>query len=224
MIKPIFIALNILYATLLLTPSSEAMTGYQAGLLEIQRTWAQIKYRTPKAARRGAYASLLNKSKAFQRRYPDSAGAMLWSAVVLNHYAGEVRGIEALGMVKQAYRMLQRVEKIDPKVSGGLIYTALGQLYNKVPGWPIAFGDDAKAEAYLRKGVTFNPGGLDANYFLGAYLLQKKHYRQAIQHLRRAIRAPDRAQRPVADTQRKADALKLLRRAKNKLQQQPGKR
>jgi len=211
--KRIIIFLSGCLAALLMSSSAWAMADYGAELLAIQRTWAEIKYLLPKAERRDAFASLLSKSEAFYRMYPDKADAMLWSAVVLYTYAGEVRGIKALGMVKQSRRLLRRAEKINPKAADGLIHTALGQLYYKVPGWPIAFGDDAKAKKYLLGGLERNPDGLDANYFMGDYLLRKKQYHQAAIHLRRAIQAPARLQRPIADAGRKADALELLRQA-----------
>jgi len=202
-----------LFAILLMPSPGRAMGDYQAELLAIQHTWAQIKYRMPKTERRLAFASLLRKTESFHRMNPDSADAIVWSAVVLYTYAGEMPGIKALGMVKQSYRLLHRAEQIDPNAAGGLTYTALGQLYYKVPGWPVAFGDDAMAEQYLRKGIEINPDGLDANYFMGDYLLRKKRFAQAAAYLRRAIQAPARAQRQIADAGRKADALKLLRQA-----------
>jgi len=205
-----------LSAAMLMVQSAWAMADYDAELLAIQHTWAEIKYQMPKAERRDAFASLLRKTESFQHMYPDRVDAMAWSAVVLYNYAGEVRGIKALGMVKQSHRLLQRAEKINPKAVDGLIHTALGQLYYKVPGWPIAFGDDAKAEKYLLRGLERNPNGLDSNYFMGDYLLRKKQYHLAAIHLRRAIQAPARAQRPIAEAGRKADALKLLRQAEGR--------
>jgi len=204
-------------AILLMAPPAWAMADYNTELLAIQQTWAEIKYRTPKADRRDAFASLLSKSEAFHHMYPDKADAILWSAVILYNYAGEVRGIKALGMIKQSHRMLHQAEKINPGAANGLIHTALGQLYYKVPGWPVAFGNETKAVNYLRKGVELNPDGLDANYFMGDYLLRKKHYHQAAIHLRRAIHAPPRVQRPIADAGRKADALKLLQQVEGKI-------
>ncbi|MDQ6981409.1 MAG: hypothetical protein Q9M08_00160 [Mariprofundus sp.] len=193
------------------------MPDYDAELLAIQQTWAEIKYRTPKADRQDAFASLLSKSEALQHMYPDKADAILWSAVVLYNYAGEVRGIKALGMVKQSFRMLHKAKEINPAAANGLIHTTLGQLYYKVPGWPVAFGDDAKAQQYLRKGIELNPEGLDANYFMGDYLLRKKQFHQAAIHLRRAIHAPPRPQRTIADAGRKSDALKLLQQVEGKI-------
>jgi len=201
----------------LMAPSAWAMADYHAELLAIQHTWAEIKYRVPKAGRRDAFASLLRKTGSFHHMYPDRAEATLWSAVVLYNYAGEVRGIRALDMVKRSHSMLHQAEKMNPKAGNGLILTALGQLYYKVPGWPVAFGDDIKARSYLRKAIELNPNGLDANYFMGDYLLRKKQYRQAAIHLRRAIHAPPRVQRPIADAGRKADSLKLLRKAESQI-------
>jgi len=206
-----------MYAALLVAPSAWAMADYHAELITIQHTWAKIKYHEPKAERRHAFASLLDKAEALNHTHPDQAEAMVWSAVILYHYAGEVGGMKALGMVKQSYRILLKAEAINPKAANGLIYTALGQLYYKVPGWPIAFGNDAKAKIYLRKALELNPDGLDANYFMGDYLLRKKHYRQAAEHLRRALKAPPREQFPIAEAGRKADAQTLLQQAENKL-------
>jgi len=227
MMKRLIFFLTALAASWLLAPAAWAMTDdhagyradYAAELLAIQHTWAQIKYRTPKAKRRQAFASLLHQTELLHRTYPNSADALVWSAVVLYNYAGEVRGIRALGMIKQSRRMLQQAEKTDPKAADGLVHTALGQLYYKVPGWPIAFGSDALAEKYLHKGLKLNPDGLDANYFMGDYLLHRKQYCQAAVHLRIALHAPARAERSIADAGRKADALKLLRQAENRFRQ-----
>ena len=192
---------------------AEQAGDYRNELLAIQRSWARIKYQSSDGERKGAFAALLEQVESLDRRYPGHAEIMAWRAVALYHDAGEVGGLEALGMVKRAHRILRRAEAIDPTAADGLIYTALGLLYYRVPGWPIAFGDDAKAEHYLRKALALHPDGLDANYFMGDYLLRKRRYRQAAQYLRRALQAPPRPQFPVADAGRKADAKDLLQQA-----------
>ncbi len=40
---------------------------------------------------------------------------------------------------------------IDGSVLQGSAYTSLGTLYYQVPGWPIGFGDDEKAEELLEQ-------------------------------------------------------------------------
>ena len=61
--------------------------------------------------------------------------------------------------------LLLQAEKIDSNALNGSIYTSLGSLYYKVPGWPIGFGDNSKALIYLKKALQINPNGIDANYF-----------------------------------------------------------
>jgi hypothetical protein len=56
---------------------------------------------------------------------------------------------------------------IDPRALQGSAYTSLGSLYYQVPGWPIGFGDDKRAEAMLLKALEINPDGIDPNYFYG---------------------------------------------------------
>ena len=56
----------------------------------------------------------------------------------------------------------------------GSVYTSLGSLYYQVPGWPIGFGSDKKAESYLKKALAVNPDGMDPNYFYGDFMLQEK--------------------------------------------------
>ncbi len=203
-----------LLVAFLLMPSAWATPEPDNGLLEIQRTWAEIKYQMPQSERKHAYKALVKKSESFRQRYPDNTEAITWASIVLINYAGEVRGIKALNMVKRAQRMLKSAEKTDSKQAYSLLYAVLGHLYFKVPGWPIGFGDHAKAERYLNQALRITPDALDANYFMGDYLLRKKRYRQAIIHLRRAIQAPARALQPIADAGRKADALKLLQQVK----------
>ena len=45
----------------------------------------------------------------------------------------------------------------------GSAYNSLGVLYYKVPGWPVGFGDKAKARELLQKALAINPKGIDAN-------------------------------------------------------------
>lgn len=66
------------------------MDNYQAGLLAIQYTWAQIKYRMPKTERRHAFETLLHKTESFHQMCLDRADAISWSAVVLYNYTGKV--------------------------------------------------------------------------------------------------------------------------------------
>lgn len=92
----------------------------------------------------------------------------------------------------------------------GSAYTSLGSLYYQVPGWPLSFGDDDRAEQLLKKALTMNPDGIDPNYFFGDYLIERGNKEQAKTYLRKAMNAPARPGREVADAGRRREAQELL--------------
>ena len=111
--------------------------------------------------------------------------------------------------------MLEQAESIDPEALNGSIYTSLGSLYYQVPGWPVGFGSDEQAEKYLKKALSINPDGIDPNYFYGDCLLEQRRYTEAARYLEKALQAPDRPDRALADEGRREEArarLALARR------------
>ena len=74
---------------------------------------------------------------------------------------------------------IEQVTATVPAVLDGSIYTSLGSLYAKAPGWPLSFGDRKKAKAYLEQALTINPDGIDPNFFYGDYLFRKGDYAEA---------------------------------------------
>jgi tetratricopeptide (TPR) repeat protein len=141
----------------------------------------------------------------------------VWLAIVLSTDAGVTGGFGALGKVKEARRQLEAAEKINPDALNGSIYTSLGSLYYQVPGWPIGFGDDEKAETYLKKALAINPDGIDPNYFYGDFMLEEGNYQQAIKYLEKAAAAPPRPGRPLADKGRQAEVQQKLQQARGKI-------
>jgi Tfp pilus assembly protein PilF len=109
--------------------------------------------------------------------------------------------------------------EIDPNALQGSAYTSLGTLYFKVPGWPVGFGDDDKAEELLKKALVINPDGIDPNYFYGDYLLEQKRYAEAEQALLKAQQAPARPERPLADAGRQEEIQVALLTVRKKLKQ-----
>lgn len=199
---------------MLLVALSATAGEMQTRILAQQRQWAAIKYQWPKAERRDGLKQLLARSARLRADWPGKADPLVWHAVVLYTYAGETGGLRALRMVVKAHRMLLDAEKIRPGALNGYVWVALGSLYYKTPGPPIAFGDDKKAERYLRKAVRRNPEGLDGHYFLGDFLLRHHRYGEAAHHLALAVNAPPRPSRPLADAGRKRDARRLLSQAR----------
>ncbi len=181
-----------------------------AKLLNIQHQWAHINYQLPKDAKEDALGKLETETDALAKAYPQRAEPKIWEAIVLSTHAGVHGGFGALSMVRKARSMLITAKTIDPNALNGSIYTSLGTLYYQVPGWPLGFGNDKKADAYLKKALQLNPNGIDPNYFYGDFLYRQGHYQQALQALTKALHAPARPDRPVADQGRRKDIQALI--------------
>ncbi len=186
-------------------------------ILDVQHQWAHIHYQLPEKQQEEAYTLLEKHEDALLAQYPQRPEPMIWKAITLSTHAGVTGGFSALSMVRKARDLLLQAEKIDPNAMDGSIYTSLGSLYYKVPGWPLGFGNDKKAESFLHKALQINPDGIDPNYFYADFLYEQGHYRDALQVLQKALNAPDRPTRPVADQGRRDEVRTLLAKVKEKL-------
>lgn len=161
--------LGVCFAMLLAaTAASANMNG---DILQIQQRWATANYETPASAQESAFEALVADARKLVEQYPEAAEPRIWLAIILSTDAGVNGGLGALGKVKEARKLLEAAEKINPDAMDGSIYTSLGSLYYQVPGWPIGFGDTKKAAYYLNKALSINPDGIDPNYFYGDFTL-----------------------------------------------------
>lgn len=183
--------------------------GRQA-LAGLQSRWAEINYRVPKDAREAAFETLGETADRAVKAEPDAPELLIWHGIILSTWAGAKGGLGALSLVKEARANFEAALAIDPRALDGSAYTSLGSLYYQVPGWPIGFGDDKRAEAMLQKALEINPTGIDPNYFYGDYLYRQKRYAQARAALLRAQAAPDRPGRALADEGRRGEIRALL--------------
>ena len=209
------IAISFLLSAVLLVSGARAD---QAGDIHaLQTRWAEVKYQVPETQRLGELEKLIDQAEALRKAHPKEAPYMIWEAVIRSTYAGAKGGISVLGQVKTAKKLLEEAIALDPDALNGSAYTTLGALYYQVPGWPIGFGDDDKAKAMLLKGLTYNPDGMDANYFYGDFLLDQKQYQQALTALQKALAAPPRPNRLSADAGRKLEIEKSISKVKEHL-------
>jgi tetratricopeptide (TPR) repeat protein len=201
----------------LLFVATLAQADVNNDVMKIQHQWAKANYDTPENQQEKVFEALVAEAQKLADLNPDSAEAKVWLAIVLSTDAGVTGGFGALGKVKEARRQLEAAEKINPDALNGSIYTSLGSLYYQVPGWPIGFGDDEKAETYLKKALAINPDGIDPNYFYGDFMLEEGNYQQAIKYLEKAAAAPPRPGRPLADKGRQAEVQQKLQQARGKI-------
>ena len=192
-------------------PAAALTDASRTQLERIQGRWAEINYQTPAAQRETAFADLAQLAGRAIAAEPQAAELRIWKGIVLSTWAGARGGLGALDLVKQAKSELEQALKLDAKALEGSAYTSLGSLYYQVPGWPIAFGDDEKAEAMLKSALAINPNGIDPNYFYGDFLIRMKRYAEARAALEKALAAADRPARASADAGRREEARQLLK-------------
>ena len=202
-------------AALLVVLPVQADSVLDQDILEIQHQWEHINYEMADSAKSDAYTKLEKQEEDLVRKYPNQPEPLIWHGITLSSHAGAKGGLGALGLAKEARNQLAAAEKINPDSMQGSIYTSLGTLYYKVPGWPIGFGDDDKAESYLKKALRVNPSGIDPNYFYGDFLYGKHRYQAAMQFLDRALAANPRLQRPLADKGRRHEIETLMAKIKS---------
>lgn len=203
-------SVRVLGCILILLLAADAHAGFEQDLLAVQQRWAEVSYQGPEAARKAQLETLLGSADALTEHYPGRAEAWLWAAVVRGSLAKAINGLSALGLVKEAKTQLEKAIAIDGTAEDGYAYGVLGQLYAKVPGWPIGFGSKKKAREYLQKGLAVNPGGINNNYFYAQFLYDGGDYAQAREYALRAQAAPPRTQLPVADSGRQGEIRALL--------------
>ena len=201
----------------LLFATMASLADVNEEIVKIQHQWARANYATPENEQEKAFEKLVAEARKLAELNPERAEPKVWLAIVLSTDAGVTGGLGALGKVKEARRQLEAAEKIDPNVLDGSIYTSLGSLYYQVPGWPIGFGDDDKAEQYLKKALAMNPDGIDPNYFYGDFMLEEDNYAEAVKYLEKAAVAPARRGRPLADKGRQDEVEEKMKQALKKM-------
>jgi tetratricopeptide (TPR) repeat protein len=200
------------------TPALAATdASFDNELLSIQQAWAQVYYDiAPGDEQKKAFEALEKRAEAFTQRHPDRAEALIWEGIIESTWAGAKGGLGALSLAKEARGNLEAALKIDPRALDGSAYASLGTLYYKVPGFPLGFGDDDKAEVLFRKALAISPDSIDTNYLYGEFLASQGKLDESLQHLQRAARAAPRPGRARADSGRQAEIATLVAQVERK--------
>lgn len=177
---------------------------------ELRENWEIVRYKVPPPDREKRFEALAIKARKVSESWPNRSEPLIWEGIILSSWAGEAGGLGALGTVKRAKALYESAIQIDGQAMDGSAYGSLGVLYYKVPGWPIGFGDKAKAAELLQKALSINPKGIDPNFFYGEYLYEIKRPDEATTYLERALQAPSRTGRPIADAGRREEIRALL--------------
>lgn len=210
-IRTLYIILQALVLAWAFVPLAHA--GVLDDVRRLQDRWAEINYQLEGKTQLSAFEQLVSEATALTAANPDAAEAWIWSGIIKSTYAGAKGGLGALALAKASKADLEQALELDPRALQGSAYTSLGALYYSVPGWPVGFGDDEKAEELLKQALVQNPDGIDSNYFYGSFLITEKRYADARKYLQKAQQAAPREGRALADTGRQqeiADALTAI--------------
>lgn len=203
-----------IFACLLIASLSQSVWALEGAdqrrLSNIQQSWAHIQYEVAEKQRATAFEQLSSEAQAFTAQRPTLAEAWIWQGIVTSSWAGAQGGLGALGKAKDAKADLEKSLTLDPKALQGSAYTSLAALYDRVPGWPIGFGDSDKAEQLLKQALQLNPDGIDSLYFWGDHLYRQKRYAEAKAALQKALQATPRPGRETADAGRRKEITALL--------------
>lgn len=209
--------LILLLSCLMLALPSVAAEKFEAGLVQLQHDWAKVYYQTPANVQAETMEKLAERAHQLSAEYPAAAEPKIWEAIILASYAKFKGGLGALSAAKKSRDLLLEAEKINPQALNGSVYTSLGSLYYKVPGFPIGFGSKKKARAYLDKALQYNPDGIDPNFFYADLLSEEGEYAKAVEYYKKALAAPARPGREDADAGRRKEAEEGLRNAEQKM-------
>lgn len=188
-------------------------SGVQQQVLTLRDEWADIFYRLPADEQAEKFETLLPRVHALVERYPLEAEPLVLEAHVLCTFAAAEFGFGSLSKVARARDLLLKSIAIDPTAVHGSAYVTLGNLYYRLPRWPISYGDDDRARQYLETALKLFPDELDTNYFYGDFLMGQGEFRQAIPYLEKAEKAPIRGQSRLSDLKLKAELKYRLKAA-----------
>lgn len=189
-----------------------------------QTQWALANYQLEDDAQKQAFERLLLESKKTTELFPDSPAAWAWSGIIKSSYGAAKGGLGALSLVKSAKTDFEKALALDSQALNGSTHASLAVLYHKVPGWPIGFGDDDKAEQLFKNSMKINPDGRESNYFYGEFLYDERKYAKARTHLLAAKNVPMWQDRPIAYKNRQKQIDAMLEKVEERLAKRKNRR
>ncbi|WP_165872651.1 tetratricopeptide repeat protein [Celerinatantimonas diazotrophica] len=203
--------MKILLSFLLVTSFSGYCANYSPEALE--KRWAICEYQaSPNTEQIKCYTHLIKRIKQLRAQNKKDLTLQLLLAINLASLAGVDDAPDPLKLIRQAKDLIEHVISINPSTLDSASYVMLGALYYRAPGWPISFGDNKKAAKYLKKAISIHPNNLTTLYFFADFLAQQGHKKQAITYLKRALTLKISPAHIIAETGRKKDIKKLLKK------------
>lgn len=187
-----------------------ASAAWKASLSAMVARFERISTELPEEEQANALEDLAVEARALGERYPNEAELLVWQGIIFASQARAEGGLSALGLAKEAREVLERAVAQDPDGLQGSAYVTLGALYDRAPGWPLAFGDDATAERMFERAVAIRPDGIDVHFYFATFLQEEGRMDDARMHLERAINGQARPSRAATDAALREKASRRL--------------
>ncbi len=216
-------------ATLLLVALSVCakageIPSLKSELLRLAHDWEHVKLQvSDRDDQEKQMASLAQRAGQIAKQYQNIPDPIVWVGIITSEQASLANDngspVKALQFAKRARDILEKVEKTNPETMDAGAPTTLGVLYDRVPGFPIGFGDKARARHYLQEAIRSAPNGLDANFFYGDFLFKLGEQSEATKILERALTLPELSNRPLWDKSLRAAIRQTLSEIQNAVRQ-----
>ena len=190
-------------------------TPLDASIAKLQHEWAKANYQTPEKEKEAAFEKLVKEAHGVTTANPGRAEPLIWEGIITSTLAKYQGVFSAGGTAKAARDLLLAAEKIDANALEGSALTSLGSLYYKVPRFG-SFGDHDKAREYLERALKVNPNGIDQNYFMADFMLERGEKAKALEYFKKALNAPARPGREDADAGRRAEIMESVKKIEKK--------
>ena len=189
-------------------------------LLRLARDWEHVKLQvSDRDDQERQMASLAERAVKIEEQYENIPDPTIWLGIITSEQASMANDngspMKALDLAKRARDILEKVEKTNPETMDAGAPTTLGVLYDRVPGFPIGFGDKVRARHYLEEAISSAPNGLDANFFYGDFLYKHGEPSEAVKVLERALTLPELSNRPIWDKSLRAAIRHMLSEMQN---------
>ena len=181
--KIIFVVFSLLLSTASFADSMDKT------LARLETEWSRVDGTVSEKMKKAKLRTLYKKVTKLANHHPDRAEPKIVQACILLTIAEVDDAFSALSLVHQARDLLLAANSINPEARNSSGVYTLGILYYKVPGWPIGFGDDNKAEQMLLSSLSRTPKSIGGNYYYGEFLIQQDRADEAEKYLIRAAQA-----------------------------------
>jgi len=107
----------------------------------------------------------------------DEVVALYWKAVAMGKLSQDMGILNALRMTRHMEKLFLHVIALDENYDEAGGHKALGHMYNKLPGFPISFGNKEKALSHLKRAHQLFPDDIITRAFYAEALFDmgKKH-------------------------------------------------